>query len=329
LKGLNLGGFQMVKLIDQAKVYLETFNAAPPIIDFEPAVLRAASAQQPISGQEKSTIENVEERLIPTSDGEEIKIRIYTPVGKGPFPVFVYYHGGGWVLGSLDSFESTCRLLAQRTNSIVVSVDYRLAPEYKFPTPYNDCYEALTWIQQNSSTIDKAGNTFYVGGDSAGGNLAAAVSLKAREDENVHVDAQILIYPVTALDYNTKSYQLFGKGFGLDKELMEWFGQHYTRTDEDRKNIDIAVLHAPDVSNLPPAFVLVCEADVLRDEGLLYAEKLKSSGNEVEVVVKEGLVHGYFGNVALFYDTIEQTISDIHQFIKEKAGTVYEGKQTL
>lgn len=302
----------------KAKVHLEIFNpmlSAIPSMD--PRTVRELLAQAPPLEVEQAPLAKIEDRLIPVDQDTEIKVRIYTPEGKGPFPIFVYYHGGGWVIGDIELTDGSCRMIANQTGSIVVSVDYRLAPEYKFPIPVEDSYAALQWISQNASVIN--GNAFeiVVAGDSAGGNIAAAVSIKARDQNGPNISAQILIYPVTSLDFNTRSYQEFQKGFGLDRDLMIWFGNHYINKEEDKKNQYAAPLMADDLSNLPPALVITAENDVLRDEGLAYAERLKEAGVKVESICEQGLVHGYFTSLAVFPEQIKESISKMAQFLAE------------
>jgi len=198
-----------------------------------------------------------------------------------------------------------------------VSVDYRLAPEYKFPVPVEDCYAALQWVHERAADINANASNIAVGGDSAGGNLAAVVAMKARDEGGPTISAQVLIYPVTNLDYNTGSYEAFQKGFGLDRELMKWFGNHYVASKEDQTNKYVAPLLAEDVSKLPPAFVITAENDVLRDEGLAYAERLRDAGVTVEALCEEGLVHGYFSNVLIFSERIEAAIGKIAEFLNE------------
>ena len=207
-------------------------------------------------------------------------------------------------------------MLANQTGHVVVSVDYRLAPEYKFPVPFNDAYAGLKWVAENADSINGNASKISVSGDSAGGNFAAAVSLRARDENGPEIHSQLLIYPVTDLSYDTDSYQQFAEGFGLDKDLIVWFGNHYINGEEDTKNPYVAPLIAEDLSNLPPAIVVTAENDVLRDEGIAFAKRLKEAGVTVEEYTETGLVHGYFTNVAVFKDRITGTISELDKFLK-------------
>jgi acetyl esterase len=307
----------LANLHPNAKAYLELFNQGPAMHEMEPQAVREMMELAPEVEVELAALAKVEDRFVPVGDGEEIKVRVYTPEGQGPFPIFVYYHGGGWVLGDLETSDASCRVLANQTNRVVVSVDYRLAPEYKFPIPLEDSYEALKWIHEHVGDLNGNAADIVVGGDSAGGNLSAAVSLLSRDRRGPAISAQVLIYPVTDLGYDTASYQEFARGFGLDKELMIWFGTHYINGEEEAGNQLVSPLRASNLSNLPPALVVVAENDVLRDEGLAFAEKLEAAGVQVETQIEEGLVHGYFTNMGVFPEQVKGTISKIGSYLSE------------
>lgn len=307
----------MENLDANAIAYLERYNKLPALHLMEPKAVREIFANAPPVVVELAPLEKIETRQICVGKDAEIKIRIYTPEGQGPFPLFIYYHGGGWVLGDLETSDATCRMLANRTGRIVVSVDYRLAPEYKFPVPVEDSYKALKWVSENAAAINGDASNLVVGGDSAGGNLATVVSLISKEQNGPAIAAQVLIYPVTCLSYDTESYQKFQKGFGMERALMMWFGHHYTNNDEEKCNKYVAPLLANDVSNLPPAIVITAENDVLRDEGLAYAECLKRAGVKVKSICEQGLVHGYFTNMAMFPDRIKESISRIVEYLNK------------
>lgn len=307
----------MANLDPQAKLYLEMFSQMPAIHSLDYQTVREMFALAPPVEVELAPLAKVEDRLIPVAEDTEIKVRIYTPEGQGPFPLFVYYHGGGWVIGDLETADPSCRMIANRTGRVVVSVDYRLSPEYKFPIPVEDSYTALQWVSENASSINGNASNLVVGGDSAGGNLSAVVSLISKEQNGPDIAGQVLIYPVTALGYDTGSYQEFQQGFGLDRDLMIWFGDYYINNDDDRKNKYVAPLLSEDLSNLPPAYVLTAENDVLRDEGLAYAERLKQAGVRVETIIEPGLVHGYFTNMAVFPERIKGSIARFGKFLSE------------
>lgn len=301
-------------LSNNAKVYLEAFYSGPKIQDLTPDVVRQALNAPVPEGVEVPPVAKVENRQIPVHEGE-ITVRIYTPEGKGPFPLFVYYHGGGWVLGNLETSDAGCRLLAENTKRVVVSVDYRLAPEFKYPVPVEDSYAALCWVHDHADELNAIADDIVVGGDSAGGNLATIMTILTEENDGPAISAQALIYPVTNLDFTTASYEKFADGFGLDKDLMIWFGEYYVNSEEDYKNVDVSPLLCEDVSALPPAIIVAAENDVLLDEGAQYRDKLKDAGVKVEYTVLPGSIHGYFSNMAVFADETKETVNAIAQFL--------------
>lgn len=301
----------MTELSPEIKAHLELFNQGPALESMEPKKIREMLL--PIL----SPLSKVEDRYIPVKENEKIKVRIYTPEGTGPFPIIVFFHGGGWVIGDLETNDDACRMLANNTKRIVVSVDYRLAPEYKFPTPLNDSYAAFLWSHENASSFNGDSSNIVVSGDSAGGNLAAAISIMARDQKGPKITAQVLLYPVTNMKTDTESYNKYQQGFGLDKSLMHWFIDHYIQKEEDKSNEYVAPLLAKDLSMLPPAIIITAENDVLRDEGLAYAERLKKAKVDVEYICEEGLIHGYFTYMDVFSDRVEQSISKINSFLNK------------
>ena len=238
-------------------------------------------------------VAKVEDVTIPVDEGE-IALRLYTPEGKGPFPVIVYYHGGGWALGDLEVIDPILRSLTNAANSIVVSVDYRLSPEYKFPIPAEDCYAATKWVAENISSYNGDPRHIAVAGDSAGGNLAAVVPLMAKDRGGPHIGLQILLYPVTDFSFDTQSYIDNGKDHYLETTAMHWFAEQYLNDENEKLNPYAAPLHAQDLSGLPPALVITAEYDVLRDEGEAYAKRLAAAGVQVEQTRYEGQIHGFF-----------------------------------
>jgi len=235
----------------------------------------------------------VTDRAIPGPAGD-IPVRIFRPASAGQLPCLVYYHGGGWVTGSLDSTDMRCRVVAEWTPCVVISVDYRMAPEYPFPAAVDDSYAAAQWATANAAAyrIDPA--RIGVGGDSAGGNLAAAVALKAR-DEGLHLALQYLCYPVTNPLADSASRREFATGHGLTQASMDWYERQYLPDPTLAEHPHAAPLRAPDLTGLPPAIIAIPGNDVLRDEGLAYAERLKAAGVAVELHEYPGLIHGFFG----------------------------------
>jgi len=241
---------------------------------------------------EPPALARVENRSIPGRGGA-IELRIYTPPGSPPHPILVYFHGGGWVLGDLDRVDRLCHTLSTRAASIVVSVDYRLAPEHPFPAAVEDADDAARWVAENATYIYGDPRRIRVGGDSAGGNLAAAVALTARDRGFPTLEAQLLFYPVTRYGFETESYRQNAGGYGLSREDMIWFWRQYLKTPEDGENPRASPLLARSHENLPPALIVTAEYDPLRDEGEAYGESLRRSGVPVAVVRYEGTIHGF------------------------------------
>ena len=223
-----------------------------------------------------------------------IPLRIYLPVGEGPSPVLVFLHGGGWVRGSLDAYDGLCRRLANGAGCVVVSVAYRRAPEHPFPTGFEDCYAATEWAAENAAAIEGDPDRVAVGGDSAGGNLSAAVALAARDRDGPDLAHQLLIYPAV----NPPSVRWFdsydenGEGYLLTMDSVEWYLEQYTGP-ADVGNAYAFPLRARDLSGLPPATVLTAGFDPLRDEGIAYAERLAGAGVEVEHLHYESQIHAF------------------------------------
>ena len=224
----------------------------------------------------------------------EIPVRMYTPEHSKNAPVIVFYHGGGFVIGNLKSHDKVCRRLCKMNQAFVVAVDYRLAPEHKFPAAVEDCYDATKWVSENIAKYGGNGEQLIVMGDSAGGNLAAVTAIQARDLGTPKVAAQVLIYPTSDARMGHPSITSNGKGYILTKDLMTWFMDNYANNEADKSNPLMSPLLTKDLSNLPPALVQTAGFDPLRDEGIEYMEKLKAAGNEVAYTNYEGLVHTYF-----------------------------------
>ena len=232
--------------------------------------------------------------------GGEIPIRIYTPFGKGPFPVVVYFHGGGWVFFHLDAYDPTCTHLCLSSESIIVSVDYRLSPEFKFPAAIDDCFESAKWANLHCMEWNGIPGSLVLAGDSAGGNLATVVSMKFLAEGSSLVKGQVLIYPVTDHYLPEKpSYIEFADGYGLTKDAMKWFWGKYLAKEEDALNPLAAPLKSSNLQGLPPAYILVAGYDPLRDDGLQYAEKLKEFGVNVTLSVYEDMIHGFLSYLGI------------------------------
>ncbi len=237
-------------------------------------------------------VAKVQDRSIPGPAGA-IPTRIYTPAGDGPFPILVYLHGGGWVIGDLETADAISREFCQRVGCVVVSVDYRLAPEHRFPAAVDDSYAATKWVADNAAALNGNANKLAVAGESAGANLAAVVSHMARDGKGPAIAYQLLAYPVTGADFTTGSYRANAEGYLLTRAGMEWFWNTYCPNVADRTNPLATPLNAKNFAKLPPALIMTAEFDPLRDEGEAYAGKLKSAGVAVEYIRFDGLIHDF------------------------------------
>jgi acetyl esterase len=257
----------------------------------------------------------VTDRTIP-GPGGEIPLRIYQPRGPGPFPSVLYLHGGGWVLGSLDENDDVCRSLSHRAGAVVVSVGYRLAPEHRFPAAVEDCYAALEWLANHAAEVNADGHRIAVLGASAGGNLAAATALKARDRKGPRIALQVLWFPATNAAFDTTSYHLFAEGYGLSRDNMIYFWKSYLPRPEDADSPYASVLRARDVSGLPPALVQTAQYDVLRDEGEAYSARLHRAGVSVRCIRYQGMIHGFLVHAAAI-DVARQALDDTAAALKK------------
>jgi acetyl esterase len=294
----------------QARVVLDQMAAMglPPLGSLSPEETRRNMELRNASMPPGEPVAKTEDRTIP-GPGGEIPIRIYWPEGTGPLPVLVYFHGGGWVLGNIASHDSTCRTLTNAAGCIVVSVDYRLAPEHKFPAAAEDSYAATVWVAEHAAEIGADPRRVAVGGDSAGGNLAAVVALMARDQGGPNLVFQLLIYPVTDFNFETPSYSENAEGYMLTRQSMEWFWGHYLNDHEQGGHPHASPLRAEKVHGLPPALVITAEYDPLRDEGEAYATRLKDAGVPVQVSRYDGMIHGFFG-MSLMLDKAKDAVAE-------------------
>lgn len=234
----------------------------------------------------------VEDIAIPARDGTQLHARLYAPSTAQPLPVLLYLHGGGFTIGSVATHNTLCRELAFQAGCAVVSLDYRLAPEHKFPTAINDAWDALQWLHQQGQTLGLDSSCMAVGGDSAGGTLAAACALLAR-DAGLPLQLQLLIYPGTCAHQDTDSHLRYATGLVLEREGIHWFFNHYVRDAADREDWRFAPLLAPDVEGVAPAFFCLAELDPLVDEGVQYADMLRMAGVPVELEIYKGVTHEF------------------------------------
>ncbi len=267
---------------------------APPHYMLEPPEAREAMLKaRAVFGGDSVAVERVEDITIP-GPGGDIPARVYADSRAAGLPMLVYYHGGGWVVGSVESHDTACRRLARASGCLVVSVDYRLAPEHKFPAAVEDAGAALEWLAANGAALGGDPARLAVGGDSAGGNLATVVALLARDNGGPHITAQLLIYPATDLNFERPSMSEHAEGYILTLEGMKWFWNHYLNDTREADSPLACPLRAESLAGLPRALVLIAEYDVLRDEGLAYAERLKAEGVPTEVIHYDDVIHAFF-----------------------------------
>ncbi|MCA9129998.1 MAG: alpha/beta hydrolase [Planctomycetales bacterium] len=248
-------------------------------------------------------------------DFDGLGARFYRPSEEDQLPVVVYFHGGGWVLGDVETHDALCRRIANASNCCVVSVDYRVAPEAQYPLPLDDCEFAVRQVASRSAELNADGSCISLAGDSAGGNLAAATALRLRDAGDLFVQSMVLIYPVIERDFDTPSYLQFATDHGLSRDAMRWYWQQYVGEELPQPNY--AELASANLQDLPRTMVLTAEYDVLRDEGETFAENLRAAG--VSVVHKRfaGMLHGFvhFGG---FFDTSAEAIADIASFLASR-----------
>ena len=240
-------------------------------------------------------VDRVQERLVSGPAGD-IRLRLYWPDKAAPLPAIVYYHGGGHVIGSLDTHDLVARNLCAGAEALVVSVDYRMGPEHRFPAAVEDSFAALKWVHANAKDHGADPNRIGVHGDSAGANLATVVALMARDAGGPRLRLQSLVYPVADYGLVGDSYDKYAQGYGLlTRESMVWFRNHYLRSPKDAEDWRASPINAPSLGNVAPAIVITAECDVLHDDGKRYTEALHRAGVPVEYKEYPGMIHGFFG----------------------------------
>ena len=277
----------------QCEAFLALGADAPELVDIPISVGRAgAYADLTMAGEITKSV-TISNRFIPGQTAD-IPIHIYTPAGDRKKNGMVYFHGGGWSYFSVDMYDAQLSALAEMTDSVIVSVNYQKSPEHKFPIPHDDCFSGLTWTYENAEALGIDSSKIGVGGDSAGGNLAAGVALRNRDEKKFPLAYQLLIYPCLGIDFETPSYNANATGFGLSKRSMSWLWSLYLNGAKDNSNPYAVPLNSADCADLPPAIVITAEYDVLHDDGLQYAERLQKDG--VKVIYRDypGMIHGFF-----------------------------------
>lgn len=275
-------------------------------------------------GQSKAPeqVGNIDNLSIPGPAGS-IPVRLYIPKGNGPFPIRVYYHGGGWVMATVDTYDASARALTNAANAIVMSVEYRKAPEYRFPAAHEDAYAAYDWARAHGLDINGDPARIAVAGESAGGNLAGAVSIMARQRGVPIPIHQTLIYPVTGYDMDTPSYRKNAQAQPLNKAMMGWFFEKYLNGPADADNPMVNLVGADDLTGLPPATIITAEIDPLQSEGKRYAERLRAAGVPVTYRNFDGVTHEFFGMGAVVphaKQAVQFVGSDLHRSFDQANG---------
>jgi acetyl esterase len=310
-------------LDEQTKALIDAMQSAGMVLEFEKMTAqearKAMDQMAAVTRGPGEPVAKVQDRTVPGPD-VPVPVRIYFPEGAAPFPVMVFYHGGGWVIGNVDSHDALCRKLTNAIGCVTVSVDYRLAPEAKFPAAAEDCYAATRWVSENAAALGCDPKRLAVCGDSAGGNLAAVVPLMARDRGKPPIAFQVLMYPCTDGSLETGSMRELAEGYFLTRGAMAWFWNHYVRDHNDLKHPYAAPTHAPELKGLPPALVITAEYDPLRDEGEAYAAKLRAAGVPVTSTRYDGTIHGFVSmadNLDKGKEAIKQVVSTLKAAFKK------------
>lgn len=283
----------MMAIAPDARRVLDVLNARPPMETSTPEAARAASRERTAAAAVVDIPVALVDELTAEGAGGPIRIRRYDPSPGETTALVLFFHGGGWVICDLDTHDTVCRSLAAGSGATVLSVDYRLAPEHPFPAGLEDCYAATTWAVDHAAELGVDPRRVAVAGDSAGGNLAAAVTLLARDRDGPDLAYQLLVYPVLDHRLETRSYVDFAEGHNLTRAAMRWFWDLYLAGAPGDDPL-ASPLRAADLSGLPPALIVTAGHDPLRDEGEAYVERLRVAGVEAALVRAPGLFHGFF-----------------------------------
>ncbi|HET9730932.1 MAG TPA: alpha/beta hydrolase, partial [Acidimicrobiia bacterium] len=273
-------------LADQGMTF--TWDATP---ESRREAMTAAATNSAIA---KHAVHSVRDFVIPGPESS-LPVREYRPSDARDLPVLVWFHGGGWVTGNLETHDQLCRQMCDAAEATVLSIDYRLAPEAKFPGPVDDCLAAYEWVTQHASELGADPSRVAIGGDSAGGNLAAVVAILARDLGLPSPRLQLLVYPVIDHEFESAAMIDNAKGYFLEADSMRWFYSHYVRTPDDVTDWRMSPLRAPDLADVAPAVVITAEYDPLRDQGEAYVERLRAAAVDTEHVRADGVIHGFFG----------------------------------
>jgi len=300
-------------LDEQSQALLEQMKAQnlPPVNTVTPVEARENSANRPrLPGPDLPFVKDLNIEI----NGINIPCRFYKPKINKTLPILVWFHGGGWVIGSVEGDDGTARHLSLGSGCAVLSVDYRLSPEVKFPGPLNDCYGVTKWVYENSAELDIDSGKISVGGGSAGANLAAAVCLMAKDKGGFELLSQLLVYPCIDSDFNRKSYIENQEGYLLSATAMKWFWEQYTNSTKDLENPYVCPLKYSDHSSLPQALIIVADHDPLHDEGIDYHNILLKHNVPSKLIEFTGVMHGFFSQVGVL-DKSQQAMDASCKFI--------------
>ncbi len=291
-------------------------EASPPIETLDPVQARLSrEAPMKMLGGEPEALGRIENTSI-TGPGGDIPIRVYARESGGLRPALIYFHGGGFVIGSVETHDALCRAIAKESDAIVVSVEYRLAPEHKFPAAVEDAHAATVWAVANAERLGIDARRLAVGGDSAGGNLATVVALRCRDESGPALAGQVLIYPTTdASSFQNRSHREWGEGYLLTSAGLKWFYGHYVASPELLCHPEVSPLLAANLSGLPPALIIVAEFDPLRDEGEAYAKRLRQADVPVALTAYPGMIHAFVSMLGVVTDA-RRAILEVAQFIR-------------
>jgi acetyl esterase len=271
-------------------------------------ILRANTYARLVNAGIPEKIFSVANRFIPGPTAD-LPIRVYRPSNAKNLPALVFFHGGGWVLGFLDLYDAALHSLANKTGSVIISVNYQKAPEHPYPTAFDDCFATLLWVSTNSFELGIDQTKIGVGGDSAGANLASAVALKARDRGVLKLAYQLLFYPCNERDFETPSYLAYANGFGLPRKSMQWFWEQYLQGGDHDSDPYACPSRAKDFSNLAPAIIVTAEYDPLKDDGVKYERLLKGAGVPTSYLEYKGMIHG-FVNLSAITPTAQRAIAE-------------------
>ena len=307
----------------QAKTYLDNLASqnVPPFTELTIEEIRENTRLEALSLGDPQPVGRIEDRKVPRLDGQgqsslEVPIRIYMPRAALTAGAFVFYHGGGWVTGDIASHEAICCELANTVGCVVVSVEYRRAPEHKYPAAVEDAYAATRWVHDHAEEIRVDRDRIAIGGDSSGGNLAAAVAQMLRDNHDFKPALQVLVYPVIDFRFDTPSYEENAKNYGLTREKMRWYWNCYLAREEDGAEPYASPVRAANLAGLPPALIITAQHDPLRDEGEAYARRLRQCGVEVTLSRYDGMIHGFFRREAIF-DRAKEAIQEVATTLHE------------